>query len=745
MKIDKYKSINFIFIIFLFFQLIKGLLIPEENRSLYNRKIEPLIDYTKKKLLDFINNSSISGKIEFIPQEKIEKQYSTWSYVRSLKYLKENIEYQKSLKEIDKSKINISNLRKSSRKNENENIIKKKSHLEEKKYKRYTLSLDSLKNGFPKYISEDIKDAYTKRYHDKRQFNDPKLAEKYVNETKSYFSQDSFNYNIHPKNINIKHNFVKVSIPFKKSNNRQTKRYLIRGSELLYNEYLKEAKSFPLIDYDYENYKLNHRISFCGHNSSCNSTVMGSAAPSFFYAVNENSEENINNDIFKSNNINENFDKSLGNFKTGYSRKKNIKNKKPDSKKEINNKNNSNNQKNNSNNIKNDNSNNTKSKIKICKNTLKDQSKLSPISNQSENFLNITSVFNTPFFSYKDNQSLINSRFYLNNTNEKDKCEFDESETNKYTKTKIRDQEVIELPKDNENLDRDYSYPSALIKQLTGIKTESDITVLFNSDFQWDYDGSERGKRYNLEQTVLHELIHGLGFLSSWYNWFNNDDDILIPADITLSPISGDYGIMEKPYIFNKFIANNKENEWISKYQKKISDDFKHFPEYPFKSQLYKYFKESASYELAKKVHKIMTTPESVSFWCMAPYNLKSSLHRNDPANDYDFNNNDNLLDDEEEYDDDDNEPSIIQSRLFTNWLVLYTPKKFLTGTSLSHFDSLRYKKTKDYLMRPYMDVSTSINYSEEEYNNSYGISDDLLCVLRTLGYTLFTDEVDGE
>ena len=43
------------------------------------------------------------------------------------------------------------------------------------------------------------------------------------------------------------------------------------------------------------------------------------------------------------------------------------------------------------------------------------------------------------------------------------------------------------------------------------------------------------------------------------------------------------------------------------------------------------------------------------------------------------------------------------------------------------------------------MDVSTSINYSEEEYNNSYGISDDLLCVLRTLGYTLFTDEVDGE
>jgi hypothetical protein len=43
------------------------------------------------------------------------------------------------------------------------------------------------------------------------------------------------------------------------------------------------------------------------------------------------------------------------------------------------------------------------------------------------------------------------------------------------------------------------------------------------------------------------------------------------------------------------------------------------------------------------------------------------------------------------------------------------------------------------------MDVSTSIESSEKEFNNSYGISDDLLCVLKTLGYSLFTDEVDEE
>jgi len=219
-----------------------------------------------------------------------------------------------------------------------------------------------------------------------------------------------------------------------------------------------------------------------------------------------------------------------------------------------------------------------------------------------------------------------------------------------------------------------------------------------------------------------------------------------------------------------------------------------------------------------------MTTPESVTFWCIAPYNLTSSLQQsqslirptlkskyrntnkssnknnginkikssiknsgskknksssknkrfkmiktsktkttstipietsfivNNGNTDDIITNSDQWINDEEyegevgefeEIEDqvEEEENKWVNSRLFVNWLVLYTPTNFLTGTSLSHFDSQRYKRTKNYIMRPYMDSSTSISYSEEQFNNSYGISDDLLCVLRTLGYTLFTDE----
>jgi hypothetical protein len=352
---------------------------------------------------------------------------------------------------------------------------------------------------------------------------------------------------------------------------------------------------------------------------------MGSAAPSFFYSINENSNENQNNDTTTNNN-NDDDDIIIEKFIKRNSGNNHINNKKKSSKKDKNYQS--------KDNDATSSGNNNNNKNKAQNNILTNKSNKIQISSHCKGSSNITSVFNTPFLSYKNKGNFINSYSQLNTTNKEVNKEvnheLNKSELKESVDSKAREQEVIEIPEENEFLDSNYSYPSALIKQLTGLETESDITVLFNSDFQWDYDGSEQGKKYNLEQTVLHELLHGLGFLSSWYNWFNNNDEILIPGDITLSPESGDYGIMEKPYIFNKYIANNKENEWIAKYQKKIIDDFAHFPEYPFKSHLYKYFKESASYEIARKVYQIMTTPESVSFWCAAPYNLKSSLQRSE-------------------------------------------------------------------------------------------------------------------
>eukprot|EP00833_Pecoramyces_ruminatium_P004700 jgi/Orpsp1_1/1178732/evm.model.c7180000066530.1 len=276
MKIYRYKLIQLISTFFFFNQSINGFLIPEKDSEKYiNKKIEPIFKYAKKKFSEFIyDNSKNDNNIE--NEEDNEKQFSSWSYIRSLKYLKENKEFQKAFEEKYNSNSNNSNdINNENNKNYNNNYYddnnninnnnKKKSHFEIKRYKRYALNPDSLINGFPEYISEDIKDAYKKRYseNNKRQFDDPLLSEMYDNETRFYFSQEKFgNFNIFPKNISLEHNIVKVSIPFKDNENSQIKRYLIRGSELLNNESLKNAKSFPLIDYDYENYIKNRKIRY---------------------------------------------------------------------------------------------------------------------------------------------------------------------------------------------------------------------------------------------------------------------------------------------------------------------------------------------------------------------------------------------------------------------------------------------------------------------------------------------------
>ncbi|ORX59916.1 hypothetical protein BCR36DRAFT_408287 [Piromyces finnis] len=838
MRFHKKNALLFISIFLLKNPTIHGLLLPEHDKNIYIEKVESVLKFYKKMFSEFINNTTYDKEEELRKkEEEYEKRFSTWSYTRSLKYLENNKEYQELIHQQSSSNIKKGKTNK-----------KKNNYEEHNKYKRYALNPESLMKGFPKYVSEDIAEANKKR-SSKRQFDDPILTELYQNETQ-YFTEENFNN--YPKNISLEHNIVKVSIPFRNKEDQKIKRFLIRGNELLNSDSLKDAKTFPLIDYDYEDYIKNKELnkvrylkkkvknsleepinsrtsradnekkkeqtmdysdddksfifyyfcddensicekalkvfesagerfvklinfkysifvyiyyySFCNHNSNCHSTVMGSAAPSYFYVIKDNKDEDENKSYYTRSESGDEESEKISKVKKEETSKTN--------------------------------------KIQQKNN---EKTKLEKRSDHYDmyTFSNTTGIFNTPYFSYKNAEGLTQhySQYSTLNDNTKDNdsndsvskdSSKDQPKSTKQVHRKARQQEVVDV-ENTEDLDSDYSYPSALMKQLTGIETESDIMVLFNSDFSWDYDGSEKGKKYNLEQTVLHELLHGLGFLSSWYNWFDNTDDILLPADITLSPTSGDYGVMEKPYIFNKYIANHIDGEWISSYQKKIVEDFKHFPEYPFKSHLYKYFKDSASYDVARKVHKIMTTPESVTFWCAAPYNLTSSLQmsqslvrptlkkkyfnsnkkinknkrfkmaktsKKKPVSTIpvetsdiiqdDIENNSENITEIDDYREIENQEQELQqeevnmwksSKLYVNWLVLYTPPTYLTGTSLSHFDSQRYRKTKNYIMRPYMDSSTSISYSEEQFNNSYGISDDILCVLRTLGYTLFTDE----
>src|SRR5690554_4830354 len=68
-------------------------------------------------------------------------------------------------------------------------------------------------------------------------------------------------------------------------------------------------------------------------------------------------------------------------------------------------------------------------------------------------------------------------------------------------------------------LNNDY-YAGALADQIAGTDLspgEVDIIAMFNSDFDWYYglDGAPTNNAFDLVSVVLHELGHGLGFVSS--------------------------------------------------------------------------------------------------------------------------------------------------------------------------------------------------------------------------------------
>lgn len=117
---------------------------------------------------------------------------------------------------------------------------------------------------------------------------------------------------------------------------------------------------------------------------------------------------------------------------------------------------------------------------------------------------------------------------------------------------------------DNEfRIDTNFSYPGALAKQRGKLNNGFvyDISLWLNGDWDWYFgkDQEERDiqpRQYDLEQVVIHEYLHGFGFVSSWYNWItNNDQEILIPSWLSWNTKKGGYHGLNKPYIYNKYLV----------------------------------------------------------------------------------------------------------------------------------------------------------------------------------------------
>ncbi|RIA82647.1 hypothetical protein C1645_862303 [Glomus cerebriforme] len=256
-------------------------------------------------------------------------------------------------------------------------------------------------------------------------------------------------------------------------------------------------------------------------------------------------------------------------------------------------------------------------------------------------------------------------------------------------------------------------YPQALVKQLQlpdkpATFKDSDITAEFNSLINWHVpdDNEPIGKnQYDLLNTVLHEIIHGLGFVSSWRSF---DDAALNGITPFLVTDSGSplndlpntptifHGFRET--IFDKFIItrNNVVQNRLT-YYANVLNSFANVNStfFDFNSQL----QSSPQYDAAKQVLSFSTTKNSLIFM---PKDGKS------------------IPDD---------------------GIVLETQiNPYKAGSSISHVDSIIYNaKNPDFLMRFKSVLGESMDNLISKSGNVTGnaIGPKLLKILGSIGYDL--------
>ncbi|KAI8645819.1 hypothetical protein BD408DRAFT_381496 [Parasitella parasitica] len=124
-------------------------------------------------------------------------------------------------------------------------------------------------------------------------------------------------------------------------------------------------------------------------------------------------------------------------------------------------------------------------------------------------------------------------------------------------------------------------YPQPLLKQFTGLSvkptwTQYDIEAQFNNEISWYFvNGSDpiQSDQTDFLRNVIHELIHGLGFMTSW-----NDDfyDSLAPLFDTEKL---DY------FITPALLAQTDQQQLMSSYN--ANQPFWGFVEFPFDKYIY--------------------------------------------------------------------------------------------------------------------------------------------------------------
>lgn len=137
----------------------------------------------------------------------------------------------------------------------------------------------------------------------------------------------------------------------------------------------------------------------------------------------------------------------------------------------------------------------------------------------------------------------------------------------------------------------DYVYPSALVRQILPSNdaalnnSDPDLSATFNSNINWWFSNdvgmshsigfgpastNSSLKSYDFEQVAVHEILHGLGFVSGWNRWL--DDGGFYPS----FPEFDDFGQFKgfgPAWIFDKHTSDAINGVWIRDYDTAIRKD----------------------------------------------------------------------------------------------------------------------------------------------------------------------------
>ncbi|KAI8902043.1 hypothetical protein BC833DRAFT_574833 [Globomyces pollinis-pini] len=266
-------------------------------------------------------------------------------------------------------------------------------------------------------------------------------------------------------------------------------------------------------------------------------------------------------------------------------------------------------------------------------------------------------------------------------------------------------------------LDPAFTYPSALVRQYVpddpDLNAQAfDITSSFNSDYNWYYQADPRNRvwdsaqimkdgfynqsstqSFDFEQVVLHEFIHGLGFVSSWGVW-SDIENLFLPAFLDQTDDGTIVGI-QPSYIINKALSDSVNRVWITAYADIIAKSFEQALRDGGQEKWMELFEES----VGGKVGKSLAAPDGL-------FRTPNALYIWFPGTD---------------------QTSKLQ------FAVLNTPSTFSPGSSITHLDSDVYRGISSYLMRPSATQGLPLrNYIPYQTNT---IGRDILGILRSIGY----------